>query len=63
MCILLVKITSSWRNQSKSTEGQAANMSKCRRGEYFRDREDNEKGANLEIESQEYKYKLCSRVT
>lgn len=55
--------TSCWRKENKSTEEQAANMSKCKRGEYFRDREDNEKGANLEMESQDNKYKLCSRVT
>lgn len=60
--MLLIKVTSSWGNQGKSTEEQGADMSKWRIAQYFRNREENKKVAKLEMESQVEKYKLCLRV-
>lgn len=60
--ILLMNITSSWRNQIKSMEERVADMNKLKRREKFRTREDNDKVAKLMMGSQVDKCELCSRV-
>lgn len=60
--ILLMNITSSWRNQIKSTEERVADMNRLKRREKFMTREDNDKVAKLMMGSQVNTYELCSRV-